>query len=362
MTRVQLALASAMTALLTVAGTTVAVRASVAPGALAFIAGGRVATAAAKAAPAPAPAAAPASLGTRSRPLSDPVSMDAALAAAGYKFPPGAGVYAAKITKESGGLAYDDFQGGVGAVTTNFWPASSIKVFAAVGALEFVGQQGFTGAATVAFGGGSPRTIKSIYDAAIRISSNADYDLLVEIAGVDWLNQELLSPSRGLPSTVIQRSYTVGGNLRVTPAMTIAEGGRTVTVPARNGKVYSECPQGQCSNLYEMSESVRRVVLHNEIPTSERFKLAPADVTGLTSALLGAEGWFEPAVAKVVGTGARIYGKPGEVPGRDCLDVTLIDNGKGPRILLSATVPERQGGCPALVNLATAALKLLTSG
>jgi hypothetical protein len=360
MTSVRLVLASIITALLIVAGTTVAVRHSVAPGTLAFIAGGRVATAASKA-PAP-PAAAPASLGKRGLPLSDPVSMDTALAAAGYKFPPGAGVYAAKITKEAGGLAYEDFQGGVGAVATDFWPASSIKVFAAVGALEFVGQQGFTGAATVAFGGGTPRTIRSIYDAAIRVSSNDDYDLLVEIAGVDWLNTELLSPSRGLPTTVIQRSYTVGGNLRVTPAMTLSEGGRTVTVPARNGKVYTECPQGQCSNLYEMSESIRRVVLNNEIPTSERFKLAPADVTGLTSALLAAEGWFEPAVAKVVGPSARIYGKPGEVPGRDCLDVTLIDNGKGQRILLSATVPENQGGCAELVNLATAALKFLTSG
>jgi hypothetical protein len=109
-----------------------------------------------------------------------------------------------------------------------------------------------------------------------------------------------------------------------------------------------------------MSESVRRIVLHNELPPSDRFKLAPADVTGLTSALLGAEGWFEPAVAKVVGAGARIYGKPGQVPNRDCMDVTLIDNGKGQRLLLSATMPERQGGCPALVNLATAVLRYLT--
>ncbi len=360
MTRARLGLVSAIVALLTVAGTSVAVRESMAPGGLAFIAGGRVTTAASRSAPAPVTPAA--SLGARGLPLSDPVSMDAALAAAGYRFPPGAGVYAAKITKEGGGLAYEDYQGGVGAVGTDFWPASSIKVLAAVGALEFVGQQGFTGAATVGFGGGSSRTVKSIYDAAIRISSNADYDRLVEIAGVDWLNEVFLSPSRNLPTTVIQRSYTVGGNLRATPAMTISEGGRTVTVPARNGKVFTECPQGQCSNLYEMSESVRRVVLHNEIPPAERFKLAPADVTGVTSALLGAEGWFEPAVAKVVGTSARIYGKPGEVPGRDCLDVTLIDNGKGQRILLSATVPERQGGCPALVTLATAALKFLTKG
>jgi hypothetical protein len=269
-------------------------------------------------------------------------------------------VYAAKVTKEAGGLAYEDYEGGGGALGFNFWPASSIKVLAAVGALEFLGQQGFTGAATVRFGGGAPRTVRSIYDAAIRISDNAAYDLLVEIAGVDWLNKEFLSPARGFPRTVIQRSYTVGGNLRVTPAITVSEGARTVTIPAKNGRVDTDCAQGQCSNLWEMSESVRRVVLHNEIPEADRYKLAPADVTALTSALLGAEGWIEPAVARVMGTGARIYGKPGQVPGRDCMDVTLIEGRDGTRILLSATVPERQGGCPALVTLATNVLRFLT--
>ncbi len=359
MTKVQLALAGAVTALLILAGGVVAIRTSAAPGTLAFV-GGRGVVAVAPKAPVPAPATPP--LGPRAAPFSSPTSVDAALIASmGYRFPPGAAVYAAKITKEGGGLVYEDYEGGSGALGRNFWPASSIKVLAAVGALEFVGQQGFTGAATVSFGGGAPRTIRSIYDGAIRISDNADYDLLVEIAGVDWLNKEFLTPARGFPKTVIQRSYTVGGNLRTTPAITISEGARKATIPARNGKVDTDCPQGQCSDLFEMSESVRRVVLHKEIPERERFRLAPADVSGLTSALLGAEGWFEPAVARVLGTGARIYGKPGHVPGRDCLDVTLIEVRDGRRILLAATVPERTGGCPALVTLATNVLKFLTN-
>lgn len=355
MTPVRLALASAVTTLLIVAGAVVAVRTSAGQGTLAFVAGGGVV-----AAPnVPAPAAPP--LGPRALPFSNPTSIDAALAAQGYRFPPGANVYAARITKEAGGLAYEDYEGGGGALGRNFWPASSIKVFAAVGALEFVGQQGFTGAATVSFGGGPPRTIRSIYDAALRISSNADYDLLVEIAGVDWLNKEFLTPARGFPRTVIQRSYTVGGNVRVTPAIALAEGERRATIPARSGRVDTDCAQGQCSDLFEMSESVRRVVLHNEIPERERFKLAPADVSGLSSALLGAEGYFEPAVARLVGPGARIYGKPGEVPSRDCLDVTLIEGRDGRRFLLSATVPQREGGCVALVTLATNVLRFLTA-
>jgi len=347
MTKPQLALASAVTALLILAGGAVAIRTSAAPGTLAFVGGRDV-------------AASPA-LGPRAAPFSSPTSIDAALIASmGYRFPPGANVYAAKVTKEGGGLAYEDYEGGGGALARNFWPASSIKVLAAVGALEFVGQQGFTGAAMVSFGRDAPRSLRSIYDGAIRISDNADYDLLVEIAGVDWLNKEFLTPARGFPRTVIQRSYTVGGNLRSTPAITLSEGARKATIPARNGKVHPDCPQGQCSDLFEMSESVRRVVLHNEIPERERFQLAPADVSGLTSALLGAEGWFEPAVAQVLGNGARIYGKPGHVPGRDCLDVTLIEVRDGRRLLLAATVPERHGGCPALETLATNVLEFLT--
>ncbi|HEX2119085.1 MAG TPA: hypothetical protein VHF91_07870, partial [Acidimicrobiales bacterium] len=282
-----------------------------------------------------------------------------ALAAAGYKVPPGAAVYAAKVLEEDGGLTYDDYQAGGGALATNFWPASSIKVLAAVGALEFVGQHGFTGGATVAFGKGAPRSLRSIYDGAIRVSSNADYDLLVELAGVDWLNKEFLTAARGFPVTVIQRSYTVGGNLRTNPSVTLAEGGRRVTIPARTGRVDTDCPQGNCSNLFEMSESVRRVVLHTEIPESERFRISTADAAGLTAALLGAEGWFEPAVARVLGSTARIYKKPGWVQNGDCMDVALIE-ARGQRLLLSATVPERQGGCPALVNLVTGVLRLLT--
>ena len=358
MTKTRLALASAVVTLLIVAGGVVAVRTSATPYPLAFVGSGRMV---APPAPTAAAASAPAALGPRGRPLSSPASIDAPLAAAtGYRFPPGAKVYAAKVIKEPGGLAYEDFEGGGGALSSDFWPASSIKVLAALGALEFVGQQGFTGAATVRFGNGPPRTIRSIYDGAIRISDNAAYDELVEIAGVDWLNKEFLTPARGFPLTVIQRSYTVGGNLRVVPEVTLTEGPRTVTIPARNGTVDTDCAQGQCSDLFEMSESVRRVVLHNEIPESERFKLAPADVTGLTSALLGAEGWFEPAVARVLGNGARIYGKPGQVPGLDCMDITLIESRDGSRLLLSATMPERQGGCPALVTLATNVLRFLT--
>ena len=360
MTRTRLALASAITALLIVASGAVTVRTSAGPATLAFIAGG-LATGASPATQSRAVAApAPRAPGPLALPLSNPRPLEGALAALGYRLPAGAHVYAAKVGRDPAGLTYDDYQAGGGALAANFWPASSIKLLAAVGALEFVRRLGFTGAATVKIGDEPARTLRSIYDGAIRVSSNPDYDLLVELAGVDWLNTEFLTPARGFPATVIQRSYTVGGNLRTNPAVTLSEAGRTVTVPPRAGRVDTDCAQGNCSNLFEMSESVRRVVFHDEIPEAERFRIDRADAAALTAALLGAEGWFEPAVARVVGSGARIYGKPGHVPGRDCMDVTLIEGRNGQRLLLSATVPESQGGCPALVTLAANVLRVLS--
>ena len=358
MTAFRTGLAAAITALLILGGGAVAIRTSAGPTTLAFIAGGRAGPGSGT--PGAVGASVLRSTGPNALPLSSPKQLEPALQVIGYRLPPGAAVYAAKISRDGPGLAYDDFQAGGGALAADFWPASSIKVLAAVGALELVGAQGFTGAATVRFGNGAPRTIRSIYDGAIRASSNTDYDLLVRLAGVDWLNNQFLTPARGFPVTVIQKSYTAGGNVRSTPAVTLSEAGRTATIPARTAGRDTSCAQMNCSNLFEMSESIRRVVLHRDIPGLDRFRISDVDAAALTDALLGADGWFEPAVARVLGPAARVYSKPGWVPANDCLDVTLIE-ARGQRYLLSATVPERSGGCPALVNLAQNVLRVLST-
>ncbi len=346
----------AITTLLVAAAAVVAVRSSATgPSASALIAGGGAV--ASSAPPFASTAAFDAS------PLSNPGSLDAVLAAAGSPVPPGAHVYAARVAKGTRGPTYDEYVAGGGALARDFWPASSIKVLAALGALEYVGRLGFTGAATVAFADtDETTTLRAIYDAAIRDSSNGDYDRLVEIAGVQWLNGEFLTPARGFPATVIQRSYTVGGNLRGSPATTLSEGTRRYTLPPRSSPVVPGCPAGNCSNLFEMSESVRRVVLHDEIPASERFAIGQADAAALKDALLGAEGWVEPAVVEVLGPQTRIYSKPGDVPGRDCMDVTLLETRTGQRFLLSATVPAEHGHCETLIRLAAAVLRILSAG
>jgi hypothetical protein len=300
-------------------------------------------------------------LGPLSEPPSPPASLDAELTARGYQLPERANVYAVRIVDGAGGRTYQQFQAGGGALAEDFWPASSIKVLAALGALDFARSLGYTGAATVAIDGeGAAYTIRSIYEAAIRDSSNYDYDLLLRIAGLDRLNSVFLTAANGFPVTSITRPYAET-DVADSPPMVITEGDKRTYVPARTATLKPECEAGNCSNLFEMAESVRRIVLDDQLPPEQRFDIDPADVKDLRQALLDAEGFFPPAVTAVLGNGAKIYNKPGDTEDFDCLDVALIESSDGRRFLLAATVPHSSGGCDALVELATQVLRLLAT-
>ena len=302
-----------------------------------------------------------ASLGPLSGPPSRPISLDADLAEIGYKLPDEANVYAVRVVEGPEGRVYQQFQAGGGALASDFWPASSIKVLAAVGALDFARSIGFSGEATVRFDDGSPsRTLRSIYEPAIRNSSNYDYDLLVRIAGVDRLNEEFLTARNGFPVTALYRSYG-GVELNESPAMIFEEGERRAYVPARTARREPECPTGNCSNLFEMTESVRRIVMSDELPPDQRFDLEPSDIKALGGALLQAEGFFPKAVAGALGSGAKIWSKPGDAVEHECLDVALVQSRAGKRFLLAASVPHSSGGCEALGRLARGVLELLAA-
>jgi len=313
-------------------------------------------------------------------PPAPPVSLDAELAARGYELPEHADVYAVRIVPSPEGRLYQQYQAGGGALADDFWPASSIKVLAALGALDFARSLGFTGAATVTFDGavgrevgasqvasdgsgggdGEPRTLRSFYEAAIRDSSNYDYDRLVLIAGVDRLNSQFLTARNGFPLTSITRPYDET-DFDESPPMTLEEGDRVAYVPARKTRLKPECEAGNCSNLFELAESVRRVVLDAELPPEQRFDLDPGDIEGLRQALLEADGFFPPAVATALGDGATIYDKPGDAPDYDCLDVALIESAAGQRYLLAATVPHSSGGCEELVAMASEVLEIIAA-
>ena len=300
-------------------------------------------------------------MGPLSSPPSPPVPLDSTLAALGYDVPPDANVYAVRVVEGPEGRIYEQYQAGGGAMAVDFWPASSIKVLVALGALDFVRSLGHTGGATVIFDDGTPsRTLRSIYEPAIRDSSNYDYDLLVRIAGLDRLNRDFLSARNGFPATSISRSYA-GTPLDESPAMILEEGDRRTYVPARRAERQPECKAGNCSNLFEMTESVRRIVLGAQLPPEQRFDLDPADLTALSGALLQADGFFADAAKAAVGAGARVWSKPGDTVDHECLDVALIESRTGKRFLLGASVPHASGGCEALGRLARGVLQVLSA-
>ncbi len=290
----------------------------------------------------------------------DDATLAEALADAGIELPAGSSVYAVRVDEADAGLAYAAYEAGEGSLYAGFWPASSVKLLAAAGALEYLADLGFTGAARNTMGR-QTFTVADVYEAAIVGSSNEAYDQLVRIAGLDWLNTQFLTADNGFPTSVIQRSYT-GDGVDVSPAMTIVEGNRRTTVPAPSSPSTSTygCGDGNCSNLLEMTESVRRVVLDAEIPQAERFDIAPADIDGLTDALLRSEGFVEGAADEVLGGGARVYNKPGYVPGDACVDVALVTDGRGSeQYLLAVQTPEDGWRCPTVVGIAAATLQFL---
>ena len=294
--------------------------------------------------------------------LRPPQSMDhealtRAFAAAGVELTEGTSLYAARVLREDGGLRYVEYDAGGGALTTDFWPASSIKVVAAVGALEFLAGMGFTGEATVTTEDGWSFRVRDLVEEAVRDSSNEAYDWLVSIAGVDWLNTEFLVPRNGFRSTVIQRSYTDPWFGVVTsPALTISEGERTAEVPGREVARSYGCPDnGNCSNLLELSDTVRRIVLADEIPSWERFVIAPEDVAALRRALLEAEGFIEPGAQAVFGADTAVFNKPGEAPEDECVDVGVV----GVSYLVAITTPVDGRDCATLTELASVTLSFL---
>ncbi len=300
----------------------------------------------------------------------DPGALDAAWAATGFSLPPSSELYAARIVPGVDGPAYVLYEAGGGAFSQDFWPASTVKLLSTLGALDFIGTLGFTGAATVTFDSGFSDVVSAIYDRAIRVSSNIDYVRTFRIAGFDRLNVEFLAPDNGFPTTILQRSYVSGVSVRTVPGFTLTEGAHTDYVPARDTSTSYGCPvDGNCADLFELTEAVRRVMLNDELPAADRFSLAPADLAGVQDALCGADpSFFRAGVDATLGPAARVCHKPGWVPDNDCLDHALVDDAaSGERYLLAASTPVGAAltECDLLAGMASStitALRAATTG
>lgn len=178
------------------------------------------------------------------------------------------------------------------------------------------------------------------------------------MAGVDWLNEKFL-PAQGYRATRIQEAYSGGEGVIESPPVHLAEGGRELTLPERSSTDDHGCAMANCSTLFDLVDSLRRVVLHHELPAEERFDIAPDDATGLQASMLKAESWIRPGVAAALGPGARLYSKPGWAGDLDCVDVGfVVDDSTGQRYLIGASAPD-DGECAMLAAMAAEVLTVL---
>jgi beta-lactamase class A len=305
--------------------------------------------------------------------LVDKNLLGAAFAAAGYTPPSGTHLLAVEVRA---GLGQPAFRyASLGATATAYsagvyWPASTVKLTAAVAALATLESYGLTGAASVSFtddDGSFAGTVKSLYAKALEVSDNVAYNRLMELAGFDEVNEQLLTPARSLPKSVLQRRYThplPTSNLRTSPPVTYSEGSLTGTIPKRVGvSQHPECPnEGNCVTLLELLDVLRRVVLHDELPAADRFPLAAADVAGLKASLLVAPTALEPGASQALGHPVQVYNKTGEVYGDDRLDHGLVvDTVSGARYLLAISMPYNTTSAAAVSELARQSLTALSA-
>jgi hypothetical protein len=142
--------------------------------------------------------------------------------------------------------------------------------------------------------------------------------------------------------------------------MTVTEGGRQTVIPARSSTADYGCPDaGNCADLFELVDSVRRLVLDAELPAVERFPIDARDVAGLTEALGGADGFITSGATGALGSGTVVYDKPGWVSDLDCVDVGLVVSATGERFLLGVTAPDDGSGCDVVAGIAREVLDLL---
>jgi hypothetical protein len=195
----------------------------------------------------------------------------------------------------------------------NWWPASTVKIFSAVAALQRAHAWGFGPRTNVTFHYEEEDVtarLSTLVKRALTPSNNLAFDRLTEIAGSKYLHETLFTRKYGLQHTTLLRSYahrlrnpeTEEGDSRDSPKMTLKSGKKTKTIQGRLyerstrsrkcfGLDKSNQPRsgppfdGNCTTLRDLAEIMIRVMLHEDLPASERFSLGPKALKVLRDAM-----------------------------------------------------------------------------
>lgn len=180
----------------------------------------------------------------------------------------------------------------------DFWPASTIKIYTAVAALERLHALKMPLETTLTFErreGSGPwvldcaRAMPEMLSEVWRRSSNEDYTLLLRFNGLDHLNGSFLTPERGFTRSALMRGYWKARPYTYKPEerqrITLrAQDGRIEFVEhlwaghswsAERGATVIDSRTGNMASTRDLADCLRRIVFHELIPEAERFKISP---------------------------------------------------------------------------------------
>lgn len=242
--------------------------------------------------------------------------------------------------------------------STDFWPASAIKLYTAVAALEVLSDHGFPLDTTIIFEHREKngtwvldcaRAMREALSEVFRRSSNEDYTLLLRMVGIDEINTHFLIPARGFPHSALMRGYVLGppyGYTREDPQrITLrAADGRTETLSHTwSGRFYAEergctifdARTGNVTSPRELGECMRRVMFHEHLAEQDRYKFSAEQLDFLRHGGGGLRGLetkagesgtssWDDGVRRVFPK-ARVFRKTGLISNY-ALEVTFVDD------------------------------------
>jgi murein DD-endopeptidase MepM/ murein hydrolase activator NlpD len=162
-------------------------------------------------------------------------------------------------------------------------PASTIKIFSGVGALQRIRALGFSPKAKVTFhdaGGDHTFALDALYEDAVHWSKNVPHNRLVQLAGFDYLNGPDGPLQRaGLEHSYLMRAYArakwtgqgQSSSLRPSPEITLTEGKKTRRLPAQKGTGKYPCYGAACTSLSDLTRMMCTLMLHEQLPPASRL-------------------------------------------------------------------------------------------
>lgn len=230
------------------------------------------------------------------------------------------------------------FDYGGTAVEDDWNPASTVKLYAAVAAMQRVRALGFSGNAAVTFHGNRREhtfQLSELVQEALTPSNNIAYNFLVQFVGFDEINRDFFNDTNGFSGTAVRRAYArrdwmelgESPSFRNAPALTIVEAGRSRRLDTRTGTVDPDCSGAACTTLADLAECMRRLMLQEQLDPAETYRIPRRELLTIRLALradrLRGEEVVQQLASAITGENVYFYHKAG-FAGRWYSDVVYV--------------------------------------